>query len=285
VPGTLSSGKYQLEIKTIVDSQTVFDASDSSFSIISSTEPGPIVYGAPEMAYPVDGQTLNYGAEYLFKVKPISGASGYQFRFYQNDVLIYDNQRDLGRLSADGEFGLFSGDRGYSLFKPGNVKVAVRALVNNAWSQERVIIITLAERVSGVPDLLPTSIIYTMSATGIKAQDQVLFDSGIQNRGGIGTGNFDIKWFVDNAQVGYGSHFGIPANTVVMDGNSQYAWTATQGEHKIVFFVDADNHVTESDETNNIVSVTVTVQAAALSQGSLKVISPNGGESWQKGST
>ena len=50
--------------------------------------------------------------------------------------------------------------------------------------------------------------------------------------------------------VGYGSHAGVPANSTVLDGNSQFSWVATAGTHTIEFAVDVDNHVEESDESN-----------------------------------
>lgn len=72
---------------------------------------------------------------------------------------------------------------------------------------------------------------------------------------------FNIRWFVDGVSVGYGSHADVPANSTVLDGNSQLVppWVATAGTHKIEFAVDVDNHVLESNESNNSRSVRVTV--------------------------
>jgi lysophospholipase L1-like esterase len=106
-------------------------------------------------------------------------------------------------------------------------------------------------------DLRPTAILYNY--TELVPGRTVFFDSGIQNSGSSATEVFNIRWFVDGESVGYGSHAGVPANSTVLDGNSQYTWPATTGTHKIEFVVDSDNHVLESNESNNSRSITVTV--------------------------
>jgi subtilase family serine protease len=105
---------------------------------------------------------------------------------------------------------------------------------------------------------MPTDIIYDDSSLSVG--NQIIFDSGIRNNGNTGTGSFNIKWYVNDVQVGYGGHEGIPANSTVLDGNSQYWWTpASPGTYIIKFVVDNDNAVLEFDESNNEKSVTVTV--------------------------
>ena len=219
----------------------------------SQTSTADISQITPQMMYPADGQVLNYGVPhgYMFKVNPITGATGYHYQFIQNGAVVYDN---ASSLSSNGEFAFWPGQSGYSSLVEGSVTVKINAVAGDQSSAARTITITL-----GRADLYPTSIT-TPSLTGtIKAGDQVFFDSGIGNRGVVSTGVFNIKWFVDEAQVGYGSHSGVPANTTLMDGNSQYSWTAVAGTHIIKFMVDADNFVDESDETNNIVSITISV--------------------------
>lgn len=112
---------------------------------------------------------------------------------------------------------------------------------------------------SGSPlaDLIPTAIRYSFA--GLVPGKTVFFDSGIQNLGIQGTGVFNVRWFVDGVSVGYGSHAGVPANSTVLNGNSQYSWQAALGTHTISFVVDSDNHVLESNESNNTRSITVTV--------------------------
>ncbi|MBI4138370.1 MAG: hypothetical protein HY482_02110 [Candidatus Wildermuthbacteria bacterium] len=108
---------------------------------------------APEMAYPADGQVLNYGYPhgYMFKVKQVAGATGYLFRFFQNSEMIYDNQRDGGQLSPNGEFAVWTNNPFYGRFKEGDVEVRAQALVGGQWGQTRVINIKLVRPVSEVP--------------------------------------------------------------------------------------------------------------------------------------
>lgn len=109
---------------------------------------------------------------------------------------------------------------------------------------------------SALPDLSPTAILY--NPADLVPGRTVFFDSGVQNSGSQGTGVFNVRWLVDGVSVGYGSHAGVPANSTILDGNSQFSWVATAGTHTIEFAVDVDNHVVESNESNNSRSVTVT---------------------------
>jgi hypothetical protein len=117
---------------------------------------------------------------------------------------------------------------------------------------------TAAEAASP-PELSPTPI---KVAQPVKAGQRVHFDSGIANYGGSGTGVFNIKWLVDGEEVGaYGSHRGVPSNSSRLNGNSQFDWTFDDpgSFHTVTFIVDADNHVPESNENNNRISLTVWV--------------------------
>jgi subtilase family serine protease len=96
----------------------------------------------------------------------------------------------------------------------------------------------------------------------VYAGEQVDFDSGVENRGAVDTGVFNVKWLVDGQDVGaYGSHAGVPAKSTVMDGNSQFTWTFdSPGTHKVTFVVDVDDHVPcEANESDNARSKTVYV--------------------------
>jgi len=227
----------------------------------------------PEMVYPVNVQALNYGLPhgYMFKVKPITGASGYHYQFLQEGVIVYDN---INNLSSGSDFALWPDSPGYSSLKEGDVTVKINAMFGDQPGPIRTITIKL-----GQADFRPTQITYNPAS--IRVGDTVFFDSGIENTGYIPTGLFNIKWFVDDVEVGYGSHGGVPNNSVVMNGNSQYTWVAAEGSHTIKFIVDADNHIKESDETNNTISLNLTVLATPL----IAVTLPNGGENLMKGST
>jgi subtilase family serine protease len=99
-----------------------------------------------------------------------------------------------------------------------------------------------------LPDLSPTAILY--DPANLVPGGTVFFDSGVQNAGAQGTGVFNVRWFVDDVSVGYGGHADVPANSTVLDGNSQFSWVATAGTHTIMFAVDVDNHVVESRALN-----------------------------------
>ncbi len=69
---------------------------------------------------------------------------------------------------------------------------------------------------------------------------------------------FHVRWFVDGVSVGSHGHVSLPANST---GSSSQRWVAAAGTHTIGVTVDVDNHVAESNESNNTRPVTVTVAA------------------------
>lgn len=125
------------------------------------------VIQAPEMVYPQDRQTIDLEGAYMFKVTRIEGASGYLFGLFQDDIMVYENYRDAKTLSADGEFALWEGNPAHAKFKAGEIKVMIRALVNNEWTDARTITITLKPRGGQevgstpipmpVPSIMPTA--------------------------------------------------------------------------------------------------------------------------------
>lgn len=110
-----------------------------------------------------------------------------------------------------------------------------------------------------LPDLRPTAIRYPPAS--LAAGVPVLLDSGVANAGLGDAGAFNVRWTVDGAPVGLGSHAGVAAGTTEPNGNSAYTWTPTLGTHVLAFEVDSDQHVRESSETNNRVALTVDVPA------------------------
>jgi hypothetical protein len=130
------------------------------------------------------------------------------------------------------------------------------------------------------PDLAPTAITFDQGA--VRIGSKIHFDSGVVNNGDQESGVFNIKWFVDNREVGaYGSHESVPAGATVLDGNSQFDWTFdAAGSHTVEFRIDVDNHVAESNETNNSTSVDVMVGdggGAGTTPTFVCIRGPNGG--------
>jgi uncharacterized delta-60 repeat protein len=115
-----------------------FTARDS-VQIIGHRPPATIV---PSFIYPVDGQVLDYEGSYLFKVKPVPGAQGYLWGFFQNGEMVWENYRDEGVLSGD-EYGIHPGTLAHSRFVPGPVEVWVRASIHGQWTDAAVITIHL----------------------------------------------------------------------------------------------------------------------------------------------
>jgi hypothetical protein len=72
----------------------------------------------------------------------------------------------------------------------------------------------------------------------------------LANVGGSASGVFNVKWYLDEVQVGYGGHASL-APGQVSNGNVRFDWTPSPGTHTLRFVADADNHVTEADENNN----------------------------------
>lgn len=112
------------------------------------------------------------------------------------------------------------------------------------------------------PDLRPTGIKY--DAFTIRPGNTVHFDAGVRNNGQKDARPFNVRWLVNGKDVGaYGSHAGIPGGTTVLNGNSQFDWTPKKaGKYSVTFIVDADNHVAETNETNNSENVKLTVEGS-----------------------
>ncbi len=98
---------------------------------------------APTFVYPANGNSLNYGGDYLFKLHPVEGADGYLWGFKQDGLLMWENQRDEGRVSSD-EYRIEAGTLAHARLHPGAVEVLVRARICGAWTAAGTIMIELA---------------------------------------------------------------------------------------------------------------------------------------------
>lgn len=107
---------------------------------------------APEMVYPKNGQVLDLEGAYMFKVNPVTGASGYLFGLFQDNVMVYENYRDTKQLSTNGEFTLSPSNPAHARFHTGNMTVMVRAFVNGKWTDARTISINLKPRQVVLPN-------------------------------------------------------------------------------------------------------------------------------------
>lgn len=123
------------------------DSSGSSQSMpVVQTTPSITPLDAPQMVYPADRQELDLEGAYMFKVKPIEGATGYLFALFQDGGVVYDNYRDGKYLSSNGEFALWENNPFHARFHSGEVRVSIRAYINNQWTEAREITIILRPR-------------------------------------------------------------------------------------------------------------------------------------------
>jgi hypothetical protein len=109
--------------------------------------------------------------------------------------------------------------------------------------------------VPGLPDLKVRGISFTSPP---RAGVRTTAIARLVNRGQSASGIFNVKWFLDGVQVGYGSHASLAPGAVSSD-NVRFDWTPTPGTHRLRFEADVDGHVSESKETNNAYTVKVRV--------------------------
>jgi len=115
--------------------------------------------------------------------------------------------------------------------------------------------------------IVPLADLYPVFQPGLNYEEMALyvgerifFDTGVGNGGDDDSGAFNVKWYVNGTEMGYGGHEHIWARQIHYDGNSGFYWTPTApGKYRLEFQVDCDNHVDESNENNNTLSFVVTI--------------------------
>lgn len=119
------------------------------------------------------------------------------------------------------------------------------------------------------PDLIVTGITYTPAtpATG----NQVTFSATIRNQGAAATPNgviHGIAFSVDGTVVSWADNYttsiapGATATLTANAGPSGSTWTATSGTHTILANLDDLNRISESNETNNTFTISLTPGAS-----------------------
>ena len=102
------------------------------------------------------------------------------------------------------------------------------------------------------PDLVILDI--TPSSTSPLIGLGVTFTVNIKNQGRSGADYFRIHYYIDGSYQGYQGVQEIAAGATV---TKTYLWTAQAGSHTIEVVADAENHVNESNESNNVKTTTV----------------------------
>ncbi|MFC1912563.1 CARDB domain-containing protein, partial [Chloroflexota bacterium] len=103
-----------------------------------------------------------------------------------------------------------------------------------------------------VPDLTIESITWTPEEPS--ESDSVTFTTVIKNQGGIKSGSFAIRFYIDETSIG---HYEI--NEIKVEGKvTKYlSWTAEAGKHIIKVVADSTGVIDESDENNNTMEATI----------------------------
>jgi len=91
--------------------------------------------------------------------------------------------------------------------------------------------------------------------------------ASLRNAGEAASGEFRVKWFLDNELVGYGLHTSLDPGQV-SNGNIRFDWTPTKAQYELQFVADVDGDVDETRETNNSARVKVNT---ILDRADLKV--------------
>ncbi len=114
---------------------------------------------------------------------------------------------------------------------------------------------TLTQTITGLPDLIPTSISYDKTSG--------LFTSVVLNQGNAGTPTgvvIGVAYLVDGVKQTWGVVNGpLAVGASVTIGTQGGAYTIPNGTHTITVFADDENRIPESNETNNKLSQTIQV--------------------------
>lgn len=86
--------------------------------------------------------------------------------------------------------------------------------------------------------------------------DTIPFEMYTINYGTAASGEVNVKWFLDDVEIGYGSFGPMQAGAVDPDYSDNVRLnlataSLAEGNHALRYFIDADNHEIESNEGNN----------------------------------
>jgi hypothetical protein len=183
-------------------------------------------------------RTVNFeGGTYRFTVTSDDGV-----RLYIDGALKLQKWFDQGSTTYRVDVPLSGGDHVVKLEYYENGGDAVAKL---SWNKI----------LQGRPDLKVSSITFS---TPPKAGVRTTAFAWLSNVGQTASGGFNVKWFLNGVQVGYGYHIPLAPGQVSTD-NVRFYWTPTRGVHTLRFEADVDKQVVESNENNNKYQKTVTV--------------------------
>lgn len=152
-----------------------------------------------------------------------------------------------------------NGKLSYSFSASGTYTITFQIDPDNKLNESNIGNNTASTTITILPaDLVPT-MITTTQVTYVKVGKQVTFTCGIRNDGGVGTNAFNVKWFVDGAEVGAHSYTGVPARTTIPEiSRLDYTFNSA-GNHTVLFRVDSSDLIYEYNEIDNETTAIVNV--------------------------
>jgi subtilase family serine protease len=105
------------------------------------------------------------------------------------------------------------------------------------------------------PDLIIRTITY--SPLDAKISDNITITAKVENRGTAQASNLRIALSIDGSMVDY---IDIPEMKIAAITTVEFTWEATEGQHEITVFADADQTIVESNELNNSKSRTISFE-------------------------
>ncbi|GJQ63770.1 MAG: hypothetical protein SCALA702_28230 [Melioribacteraceae bacterium] len=212
----------------------------------------------------------------------------YRIRYYIDGAYIDD---DMANSLEPGASDDSEEEYNYVFPSGGNFiyKVVVEQVVNeiNTDNNERFEIVTVGN-VSGLPDLIVSSVF--TAPTSVVAGDNTRTECTIKNQGSGAASSSKVYYYLSDDTVLSDEDIFLEDDHVTsLDPNEtseETQWVdipvgTPPGDYFILFYADGEYEVDESDENNNTSSFGISVIVPEY----VTVITPNGGENWQKGTT
>jgi hypothetical protein len=135
-------------------------------SVSATPSPG----NGPTFVYPSNGATLPYSSSLVFEVRPVTGATGYLWGFFQQGKAVWENYHNEGVLSGT-RYQIDPGTAGHNAIKPGTLQVWVRALINGDWTDATILDVNDAGDSPASSRPCPNITFYGLRGSGEPAYD------------------------------------------------------------------------------------------------------------------
>ncbi|MCG2827218.1 MAG: hypothetical protein L6265_11570 [Thermoplasmatales archaeon] len=170
------------------------------------------------------------------------------------DYLTNTSSEDFAdSLTPDNDsFGVFYGKNNYSAVGYSGVYRVVFfafdfSFIQNEDDKNEIIETVLGWLSEKKPDLTVSEI--NVSVSNPKEGDNVIFSVNIYNKGNQDASNVEVLFTVDGYVIGEENISLLKSGDCVM---LTFSWKCVKGEHVVSVFVDPENRIDESDETNSV---------------------------------